>query len=930
MEVSKSLMHYGTPRHSGRYPWGSGENPYQRSRNFYSRVVDARKQGLSDAEIAKSMGMSSVTLHAKLSNAKHDMQKEEMEKARKLKAKGYSNVAIGRVIGRNESQVRNYLKEDYTIKATKNEEVAKVLKDQLDGREGYMMIGKGVGQYVEDDRLGKISTERLNASIELLKEQGYVTHTVKVRQAGTGNDTNVKVLCQPGTEWKEVQNNKDKIFVPNVYSEDGETLKPVLKPVSVDSKRIQICYADDVRPDGSHGIDRDGVIELRRGVEDISLGKANYAQVRIAVDGTHYLKGMAVYADDLPKGVDIRFNTNKSKDIPMIGPDKEHSVLKPMKSGETEDNPFGATIKDEKELILAQRYYDDPKTGEKKQSAINIVSEEGNWKEWKKTISAQMLSKQQPKVAERQLIEDKDIRQEQFDEIMSLTNPVVKKMKLEEFAEKCDSAAVDLKAAGFPRQASHVILPLPSLKENEIFAPNYNDGDHVVLIRYPHAGRFEIPELIVNNKNADGRKIIGIHAPDAVGIHPKTAERLSGADFDGDTVMVIPNNDGKIKSRERLPGLVGFEPKRLYHSDPPNYPLMTKKQTQQEMGKITNLIADMQIKGAPWEDVEKAVKHSMVVIDAEKHELDYKRSYIENDIANLKKKYQGVSENGALRGASTLITRAGSTKYIPERVREYNTHNMTRDEYQRYLNGEKIWRETGKTKKIFDPKTGTWIKSPRITKTTKMYYEEDAMNLASSKSSPELIERIYGNYANQMKAMANAARRAAMSIDDKDIYSPTAAKTYAKEVAELNAALERANKNKPLERQAQIIAGTRLRAWKKENPIDAMDKDTVKKRESQFIKSARDSVGANKEQIKFTERQWEAVQNGAITKTKLKEILANADTQQVTQLSMPKQTKVMSSARIARAKAMANSGFTTAQIAETLGVSTSTILDVIK
>ena len=926
MEISKSLAHYGTPRHSGRYPWGSGENPYQRSRNFYSRVTDMRKRGLTDAEIAKSMKMSSVTLHAKMSNAKHDMQKEEMEKARKLKEKGYSNVAIGKVIGRNESQVRNYLKDDYTIKATKNEEIAAVLKDQMENREGYMMIGRGTSQYLENDRLGNISQERMNAAVELLKEQGYVTQTVKVPQMGTNNETTVKVLCQPDTQWKDVVNNKDKIFVPNVYSTDGETIQPVLNPVSVDSKRIQICYDTDVRPDGSHGIDRDGVIELRRGVDDISLGKANYAQVRIAVDGTHYLKGMAVYADDLPDGIDIRFNTNKSKDIPMIGPDKEHSVLKPMKSGETETNPFGATIKDEKELILAQRFYDDPKTGEKKQSAINIVSEEGDWKEWKKTISAQMLSKQQPKVAERQLREDKDIRQEQFDEIMSLTNPVVKKMKLEEFAEKCDSAAVDLKAAGFPRQASHVILPLPGLKENEIFAPNYNDGDRVVLIRYPHAGRFEIPELIVNNKNPDGRKIIGTNAPDAVGIHPSAAARLSGADFDGDTVMVIPNNDGKIKTMNALPGLKDFEPKKIYHNDPPNYPLMTKKQTQQEMGKITNLIADMQIKGAPWEDVEKAVKHSMVVIDAEKHELDYKRSYEENGIANLKRKYQGVSEkNGALRGASTLITKAGSSKYIKDRALVTNTNDMTKDEYDRYLNGEKIWRDTGRTKKVYDPKSGTWKEKDIYIKTTKMYTEKDAMALSSGYE----IERIYGNYANQMKAMANRARKEALSVNE-DIYNPTSAKVYAKEVARLNAALKEAEKNAPLEAKAQIVAGTRLKAWKKENPIDAMDGDTVKKKKGQFIKAARNSVGANKKKIEISDREWEAIQAGAISKTALKKILSNADTQQITKLAMPKQSQGLSSARVARAKAMANAGFTTAQIAETLGISTSTVLEVIK
>lgn len=28
---SQFLIHYGTPRHSGRYPWGSGKDPYQSS-----------------------------------------------------------------------------------------------------------------------------------------------------------------------------------------------------------------------------------------------------------------------------------------------------------------------------------------------------------------------------------------------------------------------------------------------------------------------------------------------------------------------------------------------------------------------------------------------------------------------------------------------------------------------------------------------------------------------------------------------------------------------------------------------------------------------------------------------------------------------------------------------------------------------------------
>ena len=38
-EMKDILMHYGTPRHSGRYPWGSGENPYQRNGDFYESAA---------------------------------------------------------------------------------------------------------------------------------------------------------------------------------------------------------------------------------------------------------------------------------------------------------------------------------------------------------------------------------------------------------------------------------------------------------------------------------------------------------------------------------------------------------------------------------------------------------------------------------------------------------------------------------------------------------------------------------------------------------------------------------------------------------------------------------------------------------------------------------------------------------------------------
>ena len=46
----KSFKHYGTPRHSGRYPWGSGKNP-QRHKTLLGRVEDLKKQGLTQAQI---------------------------------------------------------------------------------------------------------------------------------------------------------------------------------------------------------------------------------------------------------------------------------------------------------------------------------------------------------------------------------------------------------------------------------------------------------------------------------------------------------------------------------------------------------------------------------------------------------------------------------------------------------------------------------------------------------------------------------------------------------------------------------------------------------------------------------------------------------------------------------------------------------------
>lgn len=893
------LMHYGTPRHSGRYPWGSGENPYQSSTGLYGMAKQLKSQGMSDKEIAESFGMSTREYKSAYSNAKNEVRAANRAEALRLKDKGYSNTAIGKRMGVNESTVRSWMDEDIAERSSISKNTAKALKSAVDDKK-YIDIGGGV-----ENQMG-ISRTALDNAVKMLKDEGYTVHYIQTEQLGTGHKTSIKVLAPPDTTYSEVWNHKADIEFPGFHSEDkGRTIDKIGKPVSISSKRIKVNYAEE------GGKDKDGVIELRRGVDDISLGKAKYAQVRIAVDGTHYLKGMAMYRDDMPDGVDIIFNTNKAKGTPMLG-EKDNSVLKPMKKDQ--DNPFGATIKGERDLILAQRYYTD-KNGKRQQSAINIVNEEGDWNTWRKSLSSQMLSKQSPMLAKKQLKLAYDLKQDEFDSIMKLENPVIRQQLLDKFADGCDSASVHLKAAGLPRQASKVILPFPSMKENEVYAPSFRDGEEVVLIRYPHGGTFEIPRLKVNNKVPDAKKTLH-NAQDAIGINAKVAERLSGADFDGDTVLVIPTSTAKIKTSKPLDGLKDFDPQRAYKA----YPGMPEVKgsgfnKQQQMGNVSNLITDMTIKGATSDELARAVRHSMVIIDAEKHNLNYKQSAIDNNIAELKEKYQG----GKNRGASTIISRASATAYVPVRKELTNTKYMTDDEKKRYSKGEKIYRETGET--YISKKTGKEIK--RISKSTKMAETSDANTL----SSGYLIETVYSEHANKLKALANKARAESRSTDYIP-YSKEAHVKYKDQVDSLNSKLNIALKNRPLERKAQLIANAKVKNVYAANPD--MDSDDLKKLKGRCLTEARLQTGASKQQIKIEPKEWEAIQAGAISTNKLKSIVQNSDLDVLKQLAMPREMRGVTPAQESRIKVLESRGYTLAEIADAVGVSTSTITNVLQ
>ena len=911
------LYHYGTPRHSGRYPWGSGKNP-QRNKNLLRRIEEYKAQGLTEKEIANALGMSTTQLRAQKKIAAIERDKALLSEAIRLKEKGYSNVEIGKRIGKNESYVRSILDPSRQKKVDSITNIADVLKDQLKDKP-YLDVGKGVELQLN------VSSTQLKTALAMLKEEGYSVHAFNVEQVSNPTQkTEMLVLTNGDVPYKEVRENQDKVTSPEgVYFEDyGETLRPIKAPVQLDSKRIQIRYAED------GGELMDGVIELRPGVPDISLGNDRYAQVRIAVDGTHYLKGMAMYANDLPDGIDIRFNTNKHSGTPMLG-EKDNSVLKPLKDDPT--NPFGA--------VTRQRNYIDI-NGEEQQSALNIVNDDTDWSKWSKSLSSQFLSKQTPELAKRQLDLAYKQKEQEFEDICSITNPTIKKQMLKDFSDGCDSDAVHLKGAAFPRQGTFAILPVNDLKENEVYAPGYRDGEEVVLIRYPHAGKFEIPKLRVNNKGENAknaRDLLG-NAEHAIGINAAVAKQLSGADFDGDTVVLIPTKGQKISSSadirisSPLLKLKDFNPSDAYpHVDgAPDVGPKTGFNKQQQMGSVSNLITDMTVIGASENEIARAVRHSMVVIDAEKHNLNWRQSAIDNGISELKEKYQG----GKNRGAATLISRASSDTRVNERKESYRPDPET---------GEKIYTYTGRTyeqlQKVKD-KDGNYVYTDKgnikkvgtgkyvyaKVKSTKMAEEKDAFNL----SSGTVIENIYASHANKLKALGNRARKEMVNTPNLK-RSPSAAKTYEKEVNSLRAKLSVSLKNSPYERQAQLIANSIVSAKRRSNPEISKDKDKEKKVRANALNDARNLTKAHRTYIDITDREWKAIQSGAISDSMLQSILRFTKPEDLAKRATPRRNSTnMSSATLSRARSWLDAGYTLADVADNLGVSVTTLSKALK
>ncbi len=989
MTDEEYLQHYGMPRRSGRYPWGSGKDDYQHSMDFLGRVDQLRKKGWKETpeNIQKEFGLSVKEYRMEKSLCNNERRIYQVATANALKKDGLSTSEIGRKMGVNESTVRGWFDKEAEARMLQAKNTADFLKQQV--KEKKMI---DVGSEVERDLPSelRVSREKLDTALYMLESQGYNIHGGRVPQPTNKNQmTTLKVLADKDVPHSAIF-DYDKIQTINDYisRDGGETYeKKFHYPASLDSKRLKVLLADDIGTDGRPSKEKDGIIELRRGVDDLSLGESRYAQVRILVDGTHYLKGMAVYSDNMPDGVDVVFNTSKS------------SYDKAMKAIKNDpDNPFGSAIKDADQG--GQYWYTDKKTGEKKLGLINKRADEGDWSDWNDTLPSQFLAKQSKQMAKKQLDLAKADKAAEFDEIMSLQNPTVKKYYLEKFASSCDSAAKDLKAAALPGQKYHVIIPVNSMGDDKVYAPNYKDGTKLALIRYPHGGTFEIPILTVDNKNATARRLLGTDVKDAIGITAKVAERLSGADFDGDTVMCIPTHDrrGKVKitSTRELEGLKGFDNKLLYGTEERIKADGTKgyfrgdrevkimKNTNTQMGIISNLITDMTLAGAKNDELAAAVRHSMVVIDAEKHKLDYKQSYIDNNIAALQKKYQvKYDENGNLHegGASTIISRAKGQHTVDKRrgeakinIKGKSWYDPTKPEgsllYTKALDKDLYYADstynkktgaktviTADGKKITynmnskadrdkydpimkkDPKTGEvsyvskdgkikYRTKKRTMDSTNMAETTDAMSLVSGNKHP--MELLYADYANSMKALANKARIEMVKTGNLES-NPTAKKIYKEEVSSLEAKLNTALKNSVRERTAVRLASSEIKTRKEADPD--MKPGDLKKLSQRTLSKYRTEVGSVSRRaraIQITDKEWEAIQAGAISDRKLKQILDNSDPDTLRQRAMPKASSSLNTAQINRIKAMSNSNFTLNQIAEKMGISPSTVSKYLK
>ena len=229
IENGDFLKHYGMPSRSGRYPWGSGDDPYQNSCDFLGRVKELRKQNISytdengkvwsgDNAIAKSLGLSTTEFRIELSLANDERKSYLQKRIKSLQDDGLGSTAIGQELHLPESTVRSLMNEKTLSRTQQAKETADFIKKHVDER-GMIDVGKGV------ERELNISRTKLDTALYILQKDGYELYSGGMDQVtNKGQRITQKVICPPGTEHKDIY-NLDQVHSLNEYisRDNGDT-----------------------------------------------------------------------------------------------------------------------------------------------------------------------------------------------------------------------------------------------------------------------------------------------------------------------------------------------------------------------------------------------------------------------------------------------------------------------------------------------------------------------------------------------------------------------------------------------------------------------------------------------------------------------------------------------------------------------------------
>lgn len=245
------LQHIGTET-SGRYPLGSGENPFQRPKTFLDNVKKLEGSGLKGKALAEALGLTTTQLRAYKAIAKAESRAADETKAQQYKDDGLSNVKIGLEMGINESSVRALLNPSAKARNDILRNTAEMIREQISKHE-VIDIGAGVNVHLD------MSKEKLATAVAMLEAEGYKKKYFKVAQLGTEFDTSHKTLVGPDfddkADYHRIAQNLDLIKQMDVYSQDaGKTFERIKPPKSLSPDRITILYGSE------GGADRDGQV----------------------------------------------------------------------------------------------------------------------------------------------------------------------------------------------------------------------------------------------------------------------------------------------------------------------------------------------------------------------------------------------------------------------------------------------------------------------------------------------------------------------------------------------------------------------------------------------------------------------------------------------------------------------------------------------